>query len=216
MCWFLNMEIEIENYSKYIKKRKILKDINLKLESGNIYGFRGQNGSGKTMLMRAIAGLIYPTKGCVKIDGKCLGKEISKPSSIGLLIENPAFLGEYTGYHNLKMLSDISVGLSRKEIKEVLESVGLQPNDRRLYREYSLGMKQKLGIAAAIMGEPDLILLDEPINALDEASIERVHELLLKLRDNGKLLIVACHDRKELDILADKIIGIENGQLVDA
>ncbi len=208
------MEIVIKNYTKYIKKRLILKDINLKLESGNVYGFRGQNGSGKTMLMRAITGLIYPTKGRVYIDGKRIGKDISSPKSVGILIENPSFLDEYTGYDNLKMLSDISVKIKKQDILEVMEKVGLIPEDKRLYREYSLGMRQKLGVAAAIMGEPELIILDEPINAIDEEGVQRVRELLRELRNKNKLIIVACHDREELDFLSDTIFELEEGKVV--
>lgn len=209
------MEIIINHYTKYIKKRKILDNIDLKLESGKIYGFRGQNGCGKTMLMRAIAGLIYPNKGYIEIDGKKLGKEISLPPSIGILIENPAFLDEYTGYNNLKMLSDISCHLSKKQLYHVLELVGLEPRDKRLFREYSLGMRQKLGIAAAIMGEPDIIILDEPINAIDEDGVKKIRQILYDLRDKGKLIIIACHDKAELDYLSDEIYIIENGSIVD-
>lgn len=208
------MEIRIVHYTKNIKKKRILEDVSLWLTSGKIYGFRGANGSGKTMLMRAIAGLIYPSSGKVYIDDKALGKDISLPPSIGILIENPAFLGEYSGYSNLKMLSDISCGLSKQEIEQVLSEVGLLPDDKRLFREYSLGMKQKLGIAAAIMGEPDIILLDEPINALDEKSVANIKRLLIELRKKGKLIIVACHDREELNYLSDEIYVMENGCIV--
>lgn len=209
------MKIIINNYTKYIKKRTILKDISLELESGKIYGFRGQNGCGKTMLMRAIAGLIYPDKGYVEIDGKKLGKDISLPPSIGILIENPSFLNEYTGYSNLKMLSDISCHLGKKQLYHVLELVGLSPKDKRLFREYSLGMRQKLGIAAAIMGEPDIIILDEPINAIDEDGIKKIRQILYDLRDKGKLIIIACHDKEELDYLSDEIYVIDNGRIID-
>ena len=209
------MKIIINDYTKYIKKRTILKDISLELESGKIYGFRGQNGCGKTMLMRAIAGLIYPDKGYVEIDGKKLGKDISLPPSIGILIENPSFLNEYTGYSNLKMLSDISCHLSKKKLYHVLELVGLSPKDKRLFREYSLGMRQKLGIAAAIMGEPDIIILDEPINAIDEDGIKKIRQILYDLRAKGKLIIIACHDKEELDYLSDEIYVIDNGLIID-
>lgn len=210
------MKIEIKNYTKYIKKRIILDDINMTLTSGKVYGFRGQNGSGKTMLMRAITGLIYPTKGAVYIDGEKLGKDISVPKSLGILIENPAFLDEYTGYDNLKMLADISVKQSKENIQKVLNRVGLEPNDKRLYRQYSLGMRQKLGIAAAIMGEPDLIVLDEPINAIDENGQAVVREILKDLRNKDKLVIIACHNREELDFLSDEIYELEDGRVTNS
>lgn len=208
-------EIKIEGLSKSIKGALIIDNVSLVLNSGNIYGLRGKNGSGKTMLMRAIAGLLIPDSGTVKINGKTLHKDISFPESIGILIENPSFLPQYTGYKNLKLLAGLTSGITDEDVKTALEHVGLDPDDKRTYRKYSLGMKQKLGIANAIMGEPDIIILDEPINALDEESVKKIKKVLLEIRDRDKLIIIACHDREELEYLSDIIYEIKDGTVVD-
>lgn len=207
------MEIVVEDYTKVIKRSKILDHISAKMVSGNIYGFQGVNGSGKTMLMRAIAGLILPTEGAVTVDGKKIGKEISFPESMGILLENPAFLPGYTAFDNLKLLGAIKNKVTETEIKEALILVGLNPEDKRKYRKFSLGMKQRLGIAAAIFENPELIILDEPFNALDEAGCNQMTELLMKLKAKGKLIILSCHNKEELEALSDKIFHIENGKL---
>ena len=207
-------EIKIQNLCKTIKGNKVLNNIEMELKSGNIYGFRGQNGCGKTMLMRGISGLIIPTSGRVVIDGKELHKDISMPKSVGALIENPAFLPQYTGYDNLRMLASLSGNAKKEDIILALKQVGLEPEDKRIYRKYSLGMKQKLGIANAIMGEPDIIILDEPINALDEESVQNIKQVLIKLKEKGKLLIIACHDREELEFLCNIIYEIREGRIV--
>ncbi len=208
-------EIKIEGLSKSIKGALILNNVSLVLTSGNIYGLRGKNGSGKTMLMRAIAGLLIPDSGTVKINGKTLHKDISFPESIGILIENPSFLPQYTGYKNLKLLAGLTSGITDEDVKTALEHVGLDPDDKRTYRKYSLGMKQKLGIANAIMGEPDVIILDEPINALDEESVKKIKKVLLEIRDRDKLIIIACHDKEELEYLSDIIYEIKDGSIVE-
>jgi len=208
-------EIKIESLSKSIKGALILDKVSITLDSGNIYGLRGKNGSGKTMLMRAIAGLLIPDSGTVTINDKVLHKDIPFPESIGILIENPSFLPQYTGYKNLKLLASLTGGISDEDIRTALEHVGLDPDDKRTYRKYSLGMKQKLGIANAIMGEPDIIILDEPINALDEESVKKIKKVLLEIRDNDKLIIIACHDREELEYLSDIIYEIKDGSIVD-
>lgn len=208
-------EIRIEGLNKSIKGAVILKDINMTLTSGKIYGFKGKNGSGKTMLMRAISGLILSDSGFVIINGRELHKDITFPQSMGILIENPSFLPQYTGLKNLKLLADLTDNISIKDIRIALERVGLDPDDKRTYRKYSLGMKQKLGIANAIMGEPDIIILDEPINALDEESAHNIKKVLLEIRDRDKLIIIACHDKEELEFLSDIIYEIKDGSIID-
>lgn len=208
-------EIKIEDLSKSIKGALILDKVSITLTSGKIYGLRGKNGSGKTMLMRAMSGLLIPDTGSVIINGKTLHKDISFPESIGILIENPSFLPQYTGFKNLKLLAGLTGNISDDEIRTALDRVGLDPEDKRTYRKYSLGMKQKLGIANAIMGEPDIIILDEPINALDEESVKKIKKVLLEIRDKGKLIIIACHDREELEYLSDIIYEIKDGSIVD-
>lgn len=208
------MEIQLREISKDIKGVTILDNINMTLKAGTIYGLRGKNGCGKTMLMRTICGLIIPTEGEVIIDNKVLHKDIAFPQSIGALIENPSFLQQYTGFKNLKMLGSIQGKISDEDIKLSLSRVGLDYKDGRTYKKYSLGMKQKLGIANAIMGEPDIIILDEPINALDEESVKKVKDVLIELRDKGRLIIIACHDREELEYLSDTIFLMKDGRVV--
>ena len=209
------MKIEIRNYTKTIKKVTVLEDINLTLESGKCYGLKGKNGCGKTMLMRAVSGLISPTNGAVYIDGEQVGKDISFPRSIGILIENPAFINGYTGFKNLELLASIHGKIGKKEIEDILSAVGLEPGDKRKYRKYSLGMKQKLGIAAAFMENPDIIILDEPINAIDEAGVKKVKELIDKAKQRGAIIITACHDSEELNEVSDEIIHIVDGKIAD-
>ena len=208
------MYIQISDMSKEIKGVKVLDNINIRFEGGKIYGLQGKNGSGKTMLMRSICGLIIPTEGTIDINGKILHKDISFPQSIGALIENPAFLSSYTGFQNLKLLSQIQNRSGDVEIESALRLVGLDPHDRRTYKKYSLGMKQKLGIACAIMENPDIIILDEPINALDEAGVNLIRNILIQRKLMGAIIILVCHDKEELELLSDEIIKIESGRIV--
>lgn len=209
------MYIEIQNLTKEIKGSVVLNDISLRLEQGKIYGIRGKNGSGKTMLMRAICGLILPTKGTIDINGEILGKQISFPRSIGVLIENPSFLPDYTGFRNLKTLAEIQGKIDDDKIRDAICKVGLDPDDKKKYKKYSLGMKQRLGIACAIMEEPDIVLLDEPINALDEKGVELVRGILQELKERGAIVLVACHDKEELEYLSDEIFVMESGKIVE-
>ena len=196
------MYLEIQNLSKTISKNPILRNITIGMERGKIYGLRGKNGSGKTMLMRAICGLILPTEGSVSIDGEVLGKDISFPRSIGALIENPGFIANYSGLKNLQILAAIQNHIGQKDIEAIMEQLGLDS-------------AEKLGIAAAVMENPDLIILDEPINALDEKSVEIVKQLLLNHKERGALIIISCHDREELEFLSDEVFCMEDGQIRD-
>lgn len=165
--------------------------------------------------MRVICGLVLPTMGTVSIDGEIIGKGISFPRSIGLLLENPIFIDEFTGAKNLSLLCDIKRLVSQAQIGDTLRRVGLNPSDKRPFRKYSLGMKQRLGIAAAIVESPDLILLDEPFNALDESGIKEIRDLLRELRQKGKLIVLTCHDRQQMESLADEIIAMREGRIVN-
>ena len=207
------MKVELKNVSKRLNDVTVLEDISLTLESGTIYGLKGKNGCGKTMLMRMMAGLIYPTSGTVSIDGEILHKDIATPRSIGILIENPAFLPGYTGQRNLELLAGLTGKADRTQSAKTMSRVGLDPNDKRTYRKYSLGMKQRLGIACALMECPDLILLDEPINAIDEKGVPKIWEALQEEKQRGALIMLACHDTEELTSLADQIITIEEGKI---
>ena len=205
--------VRLEDYCKSFKSAEVLKNINLTLESGKVIGLKGKNGSGKTMLMRAISGLILPTSGKVYINDKELGRQISFPPSIGILIENPSFISNYTGFKNLKILASIQNRISDDEIRDAIRKVGLDPDDKRTFKKYSLGMKQRLGIAAAIMERPDIVILDEPINALDEAGAGLIKGLLDELKANGSLIIIACLDTEELNYLSDEIYEIYDGEI---
>ena len=207
------MKVEIKNYTKIIKKKTILDSINLTFEGGRIYGLRGINGSGKTMLIRAICGLIYPSNGEVIINDEVIGKDISFPKSVGALIEGPAFLPNYTGMDNLKLIASVKKVANENDLSNVLKDVGLDPSDNRPFRKYSLGMKQKLGIAAALMERPQLIILDEPFNALDDVSIEKTKKLILREKERGSIVILACHDISALQSLSDEIIHIAEGKI---
>lgn len=207
------MEIRVEHAGKTIKGVTILEDITISMKSGMVYGLHGENGSGKTMLMRLISGLIKPTTGKIKINGKSIGKGRDFPISMGLLLENPAFLDGYTGIVNLTLLANLRGNIGKKQIVSSLLRVGLDPNDKRKYKKFSLGMKQKLGIAAAVMEKPELLILDEPFNALDKESAKRVKQIIIEEKERGALILLTCHDEKMLRNLSDKIFFIENGRV---
>ena len=208
------MSIEFKNVSKKLGNNIVINNVNIEIKKGIVTGLKGINGSGKTMMMRLIAGLIYATKGEVIIDGKVLGKDISFPPSIGLMLENPAFLPSYNGFDNLKMLASIKGEIKDEKIDEVLETVGLAAIDKK-YRKYSLGMKQRLGIAAAIMEEPDIILLDEPTNSLDVSGVQMVQEIVKREKERGATVILSCHDSALLESMSDEIINIEVGEITN-
>lgn len=208
------MKIDIKDYTKTIKKKTILENINLSFESGKIYGLHGRNGSGKTMLLRAICGLILPTQGSVSIDGKIIGKDIEFPDSVGIIIESMSMLPEYSGYDNLKILAKIKKIATDDDIRTAMNAVGLDPDNKKRVGTYSLGMKQKLNIAQAIMEKPELYLLDEPTNALDEGTVNDIRDLLLSLKKDGALIIIASHNKEDLSVLCDEVIKINEEQIV--
>ncbi|MEB2493726.1 ABC transporter ATP-binding protein [Peribacillus frigoritolerans] len=205
--------IEIQNLSKTIKGNIILKNINLSLEKNKIYGIIGNNGSGKTMLFRAICGLINPNSGIIKINNKQLHKDISFPESVGVIIENPGMWEELTGFQNLKMLSKIKNIIKDEDIIKSLQRVGLNENDNRSFKKYSLGMKQRLGIAQAIMERPELLIIDEPTNALDEDGINLVRKILLEEKERGATILIASHNKDDIDILSDCSFRMKNGSI---
>ena len=207
------MFLEVKHISKQIGMDEVLKDITISMEKGKVYGFQGKNGCGKSMLMRVICGLVIPTHGSVTIDGEQLGKELSFPRSLGMMIEKPGFLGTYTGLQNLEMLAAIRSKMKKKEIEDVLARVGLEDVMHKKYRKYSLGMKQKLGIVAAIMEKPDILILDEPANALDEKSEEQLWNIVREEKERGALVIVSCHAAEVLESVADEIYRMDCGQM---
>ena len=210
------MRMEVIEVSKVIRKHTVLDRVSFSMHSGKIYGIQGINGSGKTMLMRVLIGLIHPSSGKVLIDGKELGKELEFPKSIGFLLENPTFLDRYSGYQNLKMLASVKKIISDEEINKVLCLVGLDEEAaKKKYRKYSLGMKQRLGIAAALMEKPDIVILDEPTNALDTSGVELVKEIVRGEKKRGALVIISCHDLAVLEELSDEIIKLESGKVIE-
>ena len=207
------MNISIEHVTKKIKDATVLKDICLEMKGGTVYGLQGKNGSGKTMLIRAISGLLRPTSGRIVINGEQLHKNISIPRSIGLLLENPSLLPEYDASQNLKLLAKMQGGVPEDEIRQLIRDVGLEDAGHKKVEKYSLGMKQRLGIAAAILGSPDIILLDEPINAIDGEGVEEIRSLILSLKNEKRIIIVACHDKEEMNLLADEIVHLRDGRI---
>lgn len=209
------MNIKVDNVTKIIKKVKVLDHVSLEFESGEITGLKGINGSGKTMIMRIISGLIRPTEGKVFINGRELKKEMDFPESIGVLIDSPAFLDGYSAYDNLRYMASVKNKVSGEEIKDLLKKVELADAGKKKYKYFSLGMKQRLGIAAAIMEHPDIILIDEPTNALDSKGVEMVKCILQQEKGRGALIILTCHDYSVLKELSDSIYFIEEGKVVD-
>jgi ABC-2 type transport system ATP-binding protein len=208
------MRVRVEGVTKVIKGRTVLDNVSLSLDSGSIYGLRGKNGAGKTMLLRALCGLVLPTSGRVLVDGAALGEGVSFPPSVGVLIESPGFINGYSGLKNLRVIASINRRATEEGIAGMMRLFGLDPLDKKKVRAYSLGMRQKLGICAALMEGPELILLDEPINSLDEASAEKVLGVLTARKEAGALIVVASHDREELDFLADEAIEMRDGAVV--
>jgi len=208
------MMIRVDGLGKTIRGATVLDDISLTLSAGRIYGLTGPNGSGKTMLLRALAGLIRPNRGQVVVDGRRLGREIAFPPEVGVLIERPAFLAPYTAFQNLRLLAMIRRVAADSQIAATLREFGLEPTDRRPFRKFSLGMKQRLGLASAVMERPGLLLLDEPTTALDDAGVESLREALLDRRGQGALIAMASHDHAELEAVADEVFELSAGRVV--
>lgn len=207
--------VEIEHLTKKLKGKVILSDISLSLEEGAAYGFYGHNGSGKSMLFRAISGLIRPTEGTVTVFGRRIGENGSFPESIGLMIESVGFWPYYTGFENLKTLASIKHVISDAEIRRAIKRVGLDPDDRRTYGKYSLGMKQRLGIAQAVMEKPNLLLLDEPTNALDENGVELARTIVQEEVLRGACVLIASHNREDLSLLCSRFFKMDDGRLTE-
>ncbi len=208
------MVIELKNISKIIGNTKVLDSITMYMESGKIYGFQGMNGCGKTMLMRMIAGLIYPTNGRLTIDGVPVNGADSFPNKMGLLIENPSFLDSFSGYANLKMLAQLSEDTSDAKIIDSINRVGLGSISNVKYKKYSLGMRQRLGVACAIMDSPDLLILDEPFNSIDEEGIKLIRQVIAEEKRRGALIIVTCHDYDILCSISDEVCKMIAGKIV--
>ena len=207
------MELIADRISKTIRGKTILSDISLRLESGNIYGFVGRNGCGKTMLFRALSGLMSVTSGTITWNGKILKKDFSVLPNLGILLENITLYPEMTGFQNLNYLAGIRKSIGKAEIDTALDRVGLEPSDTRRYSKYSLGMKQRLAIAQAIMERPDVLMLDEPTNSLDDQGVEDIRKLILEEKERGALILLASHNREDIRLLADHLYKMENGRI---
>lgn len=209
-----NVKIKIEKLTKKYGTTTVLNDINLDIEEGKIYGLVGRNGSGKTMLLKCICGFVVPTSGRVIVDGNEIGKDIDIPSDMGLIIETPGFLNNYSGYNNLKFLAMIKGIAKKDDINNALHLVGLSEAGKKHVSKYSLGMRQRLGIAQAIMEDPKLLILDEPMNGLDNNGVDDIRKLLLNLKSKGKTVVLASHSKDDIELLCDKVIELDKGTIV--
>ena len=193
--------IEISHVTKKYGAATVLNDVNISFEKGKIHGLIGRNGSGKTMLMKCICGFVPVTQGSVTVNGKKIGKDIDVPENLGAIIETPGFLNNYSGYNNLKFLAGINKKIGREQIREAISFVGLDPDSKKHVGRYSLGMRQRLGLAQAIMENPDILLLDEPMNGLDKHGVKEMRELFKSLAQQGKTIIMANHSAEDIDVL---------------
>ena len=207
------MKIELKNVTKKFKNNIVINNVSATFESGNIYGFYGRNGSGQSVLQKIISGLYIPTSGEVLIDGVNINEKELYPSCMRILIEKPAFFPDISGLENLKLLADINKIIDEKKILEVLELVNLKDEKKKKYSKYSLGMKQKLGVAQAIMEDPDIIILDEPFNGIEQATVDKLIDYLLKKKEEGKLIIVSTHIKEDLTKLSNHIYMFDNGSI---
>lgn len=204
---------EIKNVSKKFGDETVVREVSLSLEAGKIYGIAGRNGSGKTVLFKMIIGFLKPTAGKIFVDGKEIGKDTDFAENTGIIIENPGFLKGYTGFKNLAYLAGIRNVIGKEEIRESMVKVGLDPDSRKKVGKYSLGMKQRLGIAQAIMENPEILILDEPMNSLDNQGVDEVRGILTGLRDEGKTIILASHNKEDIEILCDEVYEMDHGRL---
>lgn len=207
--------IEVRGLSLTIGKTAILNDVTVSLEAGKIHGLIGRNGSGKTMLMKCICGFIRPTRGVVVVDGKRVGKDVDFPKKMGIIIETPGFIPYYSGYKNLKLLAGLRNKIGKEEIIQAMERTGLDPKLKRHVKKYSLGMRQRLGLAQAIMEDPDILILDEPMNGLDKDGVEDMRRYLIDLREQGKTILIASHSSEDISVLCDAVYEMEKGVLAN-
>lgn len=203
--------IEINNVNLTLQKNEILKNISVHFKRGKIHGLIGRNGSGKTMLMKCVCGFVKPTSGEIYVDGKRIGKGCDFPANTGIIIETPGFIPYYSGYKNLKLLADLRGKISKNDIRKTMEQVGLDPNLKRHVRKYSLGMRQRLGLAQAIMEDPELLILDEPMNGLDKEGVADMRQYLLDLKAQGKTILIASHSAEDIDVLCDTVCEMDKG-----
>ena len=203
--------IEVCNVTKRFGTSEVLKDVSINFEKGKIHGLIGRNGSGKTMLMKCICGFVPVSEGKILVDNKEIGKDIDVPESIGAIIETPGFLYGYSGYNNLKFLASIRNKISKEKIRQTIQMVGLNPDSKKHVGKYSLGMRQRLGLAQAIMEDPEILLLDEPMNGLDKHGVGEMRELFRSFADQGKTIIMANHSSQDIEVLCDTVHEMDLG-----
>ncbi len=206
-------KIELIHVTKKFGQELVLKEVNLTLEQGRVYGIVGNNGSGKTVLMKCICGFLIPTTGLIRVFGSSIGQDVDFPESLGVIIETPGFLTNLTGRKNLEILAGMRRKIGPAEIQQVLEKVGLDPALKKPVANYSLGMRQRLGIAQAIMEDPKLLILDEPFNGLDKHGVGEIRKLLLELKEEGKTILLASHNEEDIRILCDEVYEMDGGVL---
>mgnify|MGYP004551615321 FL=1 len=206
--------IEVKNVNVTIGKNEILQDILAVFETGKIHGLIGRNGSGKTVLMKCICGFMKPTSGEVFVGGKQIGKEVDFAPDTGVIIETPGFVPFYSGYRNLKILAGLNHKIGKEEIEEAMRTVGLDPKLKRHVKKYSLGMRQRLGIAQAIMEKPKLLILDEPFNGLDKEGVEQMRTYFLELKKQGVTILLSSHTSEDIKLLCDTVTEMEKGKTV--
>lgn len=207
--------IVVEEVSKSYKGISVLNHVNISFEKGKIHGIIGRNGSGKTVLIKIICGLVRPDKGHVSVNGKEIGKDVDFPESVGVIIEAPGFLPALSAYKNLDYLASLKGVIGKEEIRNAISLVGLDPDDKKHVGKFSLGMKQWLGIAQAIMENPDILILDEPMNALDKSGVAEIRELLLHLKTEGKTILIVSHNSEDIHMLCDTVHEMDGGKLTD-
>lgn len=205
--------IEVQNVVKRFRDQVVLKNVSISFEKGQIHGIVGRNGSGKTVLFKCICGLMHPEEGVILVNGKRVGRDVDMPEDIGAIIEAPGFLPNYSGYKNLRFLANIRRKIGKEEILNVLKTVGLDPESRKHVGKYSLGMRQRLGIAQAIMEDPEILILDEPMNGLDNAGVQDIRALLLELKAQGKTILLASHNHEDIAALCDTVHEMDGGVL---
>ncbi len=209
------MKLELKNITKKFRENVVIEDVNVTLESGNIYGLVGRNGSGKSVLLKIICGFYSPTKGKVILDGVDYSTKNAFPKNTRALIEKPNFLPDLTGYENLLLLASIQNKIGKQEILDVMEKLNMKTEIHKKYSKYSLGTKQKLGIAQVLMEDPDVMILDEPFNGVEKDTAKEIRELLLEEKQKGKLIIIATHMKEDIDTLADVVYEIDGGKMTE-
>lgn len=205
--------IRVDRVSKSFGEEQVLKEVSLQLENGKVYGIIGNNGSGKTVLFKCICGFMKPDRGEIAVEGKRIGIDTDFPENIGIIIETPGFLPHITGFRNLQILASLKGIIDKDDIAHILEKVGLDPRMKKPVSKYSLGMRQRLGIAQAIMEDPQVLILDEPFNGLDKHGARDIRKIIIDLKNSGKTILLASHNQEDIKILCDSVFEMDAGVL---